>query len=86
MSVLNTRASLSQTSRLWIENLILHVFNMVLYIHAEHEFDWALHLETVKEMIPLFSAAGHINYAHYALYYLHLMESMNANICKPVMK
>ena len=33
-----------------------------------------LHLDTVKDMVPLFFAAGQVHYARYALYYLRTME------------
>ena len=33
-----------------------------------------LHLDTVKDMVPLFFAAGQAHYARYALYYLRTME------------
>ena len=55
------------------------------YIHAEQEADWALHLETVKEMMPLFFAAGHTNYAHYALYYFYSMKGMPSDVHKHFM-
>jgi len=32
---------------------------MLRYIRAEREADWALHLDIVEEMLPLFFAAGH---------------------------
>ena len=52
------------------------------YIRAEREADWALHLDTVKETIPLLFAAGHIHYARYALYYLRTMETLPAEVYK----
>ena len=52
---------------------------------AEHEADWAFHLETVKEMLPLFFDAGHTHYAHYALYYLHSMKEMPSEVRKHFM-
>ncbi len=62
------------------------MFSMMLYIQAELESGWALHLEAVKEMIPLFFAAGHINYACYALYCLYSIESMPASVYKHFIK
>ena len=49
---------------------------MMMYIGAEREADWCLHLTAVKEMLPYFFAAGHVNYARYGLYYLRSMEAM----------
>ena len=41
---------------------------MMLYIRAEREGDWPLHLEAVKQMMPYFYASGHVNYARYRLF------------------
>ena len=46
------------------------------YVRAEREADWPLHLASVHEMMPLFFAASHFNYARYELYYLREMEAM----------
>ena len=74
----------SKTSQLWVDCLIKPVFTMLKYIRAEREADWAL-LDTVKEMMPLFFAAGHIHYARYALYYLRSMERLPSEVCKHFM-
>ena len=50
------------------------------YIRAEREADWALHIDTVKDMVPLFFAAGYVHYARYALYYLRTMEGLSDGI------
>ena len=65
----------SKTSQLWVDCPIKPIFIILKYIRAEREADWALHLDTVKEMIPLFFAAGHTHYARYALYYLRAMDN-----------
>ena len=49
---------------------------MMMYIRAEREADWCLHLTAVKEMLPYFFAAGHVNYARYGLYILRTMGTM----------
>ena len=46
------------------------------YIQAERESDWPLHVAVVRDMIPLFFAASHLNYARYGLYYLHTIEQL----------
>ena len=74
--VLADISSRSRNSRLWIDCVIRAVFIMMLYIRAEREADWCLHLSAVKAMLPYFFAAGHVNYARYGLYYLRSMESM----------
>ena len=70
MVFLERKAADSRTTWLWLENLIKPVFIMMLFVRAEREADWLLHLWAVKAMIPYFFAAGHINYARYGLYYL----------------
>ena len=49
---------------------------MMLYVRAEREGDWPLHLAAVQQMLPYFFASGHVNYARYGLYYLRSMESL----------
>jgi len=43
---------------------------MMVFIRAEREGEWPLHLWAVQEMLPYFFAAGLHNYARYGLYYL----------------
>lgn len=49
---------------------------MMLYVRAEQEGDWPLHLVAVKKMLPYFFATSHVNYARYGLSYLRSMESL----------
>ena len=44
----------SPTSKLWVDNLIRSVFYMMLFVCAESEGDWPLHLYAVSKMIPYF--------------------------------
>lgn len=74
MKILEDAASKNRTTKLWVDCLIKPVFTIMQYIRAEREADWPLHLATVKEMMPLFYAAAHFNYARYGLYYLRAME------------
>ena len=46
-----------KTSHLWIVCVIKAVFIMMMYICAEREADWCLHLTAAKEMLPYFFAA-----------------------------
>ena len=80
MEVLETKASQSKTTQWWVENLVKPIFIMMLFVRAEREVDWPLHLWAVKEMIPYFFAAGHCNYARYATYYLHSMEKLSKKV------
>ena len=73
---LDTAARKSKTSKLWVDCLIKPVFLMMLFVRAERESDWPLHLVAVKRMLPYFFASGHVNYARYGLYYLRSMESL----------
>ena len=62
-SFLDRKASESKTGKLWVENLIKPVQLMMLFVRAEREGDWPLHLHVVSKMLPYFFAAGHQNYA-----------------------
>ena len=86
LEVLDSTSVKSRTAKLWINCLIIPVFTILQYVRAEKEADWPLHLTAVKKMIPLFFAAGHTNYARYALYYLHSMEEMPEDIRQHFMK
>ena len=59
----------SRTSHLWVDCVIKAMFIMMMYIRAEREADFGLHMVAVKAMIPYFFAAGHV-------YYLRSMEAM----------
>ena len=65
MKVLDDKSKKSRTAKLWVENLIKPVMLMMMFVRAEREADWPLHLLCVKEMMPYFFAAGHFNYARY---------------------
>ena len=47
---------------MWIDNLVKPVFIMMVFVHAEREADWSLHLWSVAQMLPYFFAAAHFNY------------------------
>ena len=55
----------SRTGRLWIDSLIISVSILLLFVRAEIEGDWLLHMYCLQRMIPYFFAAGHWNYARY---------------------
>ena len=65
---LDDAAAHSRTTKLWVNCLIKPVFNIMKYVRAEREADRCLHLACVSEMMPLFFAASHCNYASYGLY------------------
>ena len=80
-------ASKSKSSKLWVENLLKPVLLVMLFVRAEREGEWPLHLYAVKKMMPYFFAAGHHNYARYGgLYYLRSMEKLPTEILEKFMK
>ena len=54
----------------------------MVYVRAEREAKWSLHLWEMQQMIPYFFAAGHVNYASYGLYYMRSMERLHDNFLK----
>ena len=53
---------------------------MIMYIRAEREGEFGLHLYCCKKMIPYFFAAGHWNYARDSIVYLRSIEKMPTNL------
>ena len=80
LQALDDAASHSRTAKLWVNCLIKPVFTIMKYIRAEREADWCLHLACVREMMPLFFAASHYNYARYGLYYIRTMAAMPEDV------
>ena len=83
---LNDTASHSRTAKLWVNCVIKPVFTIMKYVRADREADWPLHLASVHEMMPLFFAASHFNYARYGLYSLREMEAMPTVVRQHVVK
>ena len=52
---------------------------MMVFVRAEREADWPLHLWAVGEIILFFFAVGYCNYARHGLYYLQSMEQLPDN-------
>ena len=71
------------TSKLWVDNLIRSVLYMMLFVRAEREGDWPLHLYVVSKMMPYFSQQ---NYAQYGLYYMHDMKKLPAQVLERFMR
>ena len=59
LKILEDASSKTRTAKLWVDRLIKPVFVIMRYIRAEQESDWELHLECVREMIPLFFVKEH---------------------------
>ena len=58
------------TGRLWVDCLVIPIAIIHMFIRAERESDWLLHLYCVQQMLPYFFAAGHANYARYGAWYI----------------
>ena len=86
LKVLELKACMSRTSKLWIGILIKPVFLMMNFVRAEREGDWPLHLYATQEFMPYLFAAGHFNYARYCLYYLISMAKLPKNVLKIFME
>ena len=82
MSILEKEATKNRTGKVWVENLIIPVLIMMIYIRAERDAELSLHLWAMQQMIPYFFATGHVNYARYGLYYLRSMERLPENVVK----
>ena len=76
----------SRTGRLWVDCLIKPVSILLLYIRAEREGNWLLHLHSLQRMLPYFFAAGHWNYARYLQWHLTDMASLPENVLQAFLK
>ena len=63
VAILDDKASQNRTAKLWVDNLINPVLLMMVFVRAEREADWPLHLWAVAQMLPYFLASSHCNYA-----------------------
>lgn len=70
---LDRAATHSRTGKLWVQ-YINQALLMLNFIKAERTGNWNLHLHCVREMIPHFHAAGHLQYAKSARLYLQQMS------------
>ena len=65
----------SRTVRLWLYYMQC-VDLLKLFLCAERTGDWLLHLNIVQEMLPVFAATDHMNYAKSARVYLEQMHDL----------
>ena len=86
MNTLEKTSKSSRTTKLWVDILIKLLVLCLLLIRAKQEGDWEFHLEAVKKMIPLFFAAGHVNYPRWRLPYLRRMKAFSDNVHSHFMK
>ena len=83
---LESCSSKSVLSKHWVVNFIRPVMLLLIYIRAEREEDFALHLYACCKMMPYFFPAGHTNYALYGLCYVRTMNKLPGNILDAFMK
>ena len=57
-----------------------------MYVRAEREGEFGLHLYVCKKMIPYFFAAGHWNYARDGTVYIRMMENLPDSVLNKFMK
>lgn len=86
MVVLEDLATKSSTSKLWLDMLVKPVFIMMMFVRAEREGDFPLHVKAVKLMVVYFFAAGHIHYARYCLFYVRVIEALPPEVLQEFMK
>ena len=86
MDTLETKATKSMTTQLWVQNLVKPVFIIMAFVRAEREGDRPLHIWAMKEMLPYFFTAGHHNYVGYGLCYLRSMERLHGDILEMFLK
>ena len=82
---LDDAASHSRTAKLLVNCLIKPVFTIMKFVGAEREAEWCLHLDCDSEMMPLFFASSHCNYARYGLYYIRSMAAMPGYVRQHIM-
>ena len=58
---------------------------MMMFVRAEREADWPLHLEAYRQMIPYFFAAGHVHYPRYGICYLRSMGLLPKSVLSKVL-
>ena len=74
-SKLNLLSTTSRTAKLWVQ--YINYINVVkLFIAAERIGNWQNHLESTAQMLNLFAATGHINYAKSTRLYLQMMDEL----------
>ena len=59
---------------------------MMLFVRAEREGEFPLHLYACHQLVPYFFAGGHINYARYGLCYLLTMSRLPPTILDQFLK
>ena len=58
------------TGLLWVDCFVIPTFLAHLFVRAEREGDWLLHMYCLRRMLPYFFASSHWNYARYIHWYI----------------
>ena len=69
-------SEISRTAKLWVQYL-QYISILKHFIRAERTDNWNLHVVTVGQMLNLFAATGHINYAKSARLYVQNMQKLH---------
>ena len=70
-----TLAVQSRMAKYWL--LYMHYVSILkTFLRAERSGDWNLHLATIRQMVHLFAATGHTNYAKCARLYVEMMTNL----------
>ena len=81
IQILDMKASISRTSKHWIQNLIKPVLIIMTFVRAEREGDWSLHLWSVRHV-----CCWSCKLCTIWLYYLRSMERMPKTILTKFLK
>ena len=65
------------TGLLWVDCFVILTFLAYLFVRAEREDDWLLHMYCLRHMLPYIFASSHWNYARYIHCYI---QDMDANL------
>ncbi len=68
------KARISNMGKLWVDCFITPVLIMHMFVRAEREGNWSLHIHAMERMVPYFFAAGHWNYARFITWHLIDMQ------------
>ena len=66
----------SRTAKHWLQYLH-HIQVLKRFIIAERTSSWSLHLQSTADMLNLFAASGHLNYAKIARLYVQQRMSLS---------
>lgn len=73
-------------SKHWICNLIYPALFFLLYISAEREGDFPLHLRSCNKVISYSFSADHTHYTRYGICYLRAMKTLPGHILDSFLK